>query len=42
MRKGASNGAEGGVAWGPKQSFTADVQPDGNVCMAELDRVEGT
>lgn len=21
--------------WSPKQSFTADVQPDGNVCQAE-------
>ena len=26
--------------WSPKQSFTAGVQPDGNVCRAELDRVE--
>ena len=24
----------------PKQSFTAGVQPDGNVCRAELDGVE--
>ena len=26
--------------WSPKQSFTAGVQPDGNVCRAELDEVE--
>ena len=38
------NGAEGVVAvvWSPKQSFTAGVQPNGNVCLAELDRVEVT
>ena len=28
--------------WSPKQSFTAGVQPDGNVCRAELDEVEVT
>ena len=26
--------------WSPKQSFTAGVKPDGNVCRAELDDVE--
>ena len=26
--------------WSPKQSFTAGVQPDGNVCRAELDEVK--
>ena len=26
--------------WSPKQSFTAGVQPDGNVCLAELNGVE--
>ena len=26
--------------WSPKQSFTAGVQPDGNVCRAERDEVE--
>ena len=28
--------------WSPKQSFTAGRKPDGNVCRAELDRVEVT
>ena len=28
--------------WSPKQSFTAGVQPDGNVCRAELNEVEVT
>ena len=28
------------LPWSSKQSFTADVQPEGNVCRAELDEVE--
>ena len=28
------------LPWSPTQSFTAGVQPDGNVCRAELNVVE--
>lgn len=39
-RYGEIYGAGLSVAVGPEQSFSAGCRPDGNVCRAEIDRLE--